>query len=1063
MPLPYTGKRGELNFQEDLVSLLKEVGWESQTLNDITGHKYVSEQDLIDNWRKIIFENNKQSDRLNGVPLSDNEMQQILDKVNIECNTPVKANIFINRNEKENIQITRDINSADKKNAGQPVYLTLFSPEEIAGGKTRYQIAEQIEFNTSKKYNDRRGDVMLLINGMPLIHIELKAKDVPIIEATNQIETYAKENAFTGIFSLIQVFFAITPDDALYFANPGYYKNYNPAFFFRWGDKQNNIINNWKDLCKSESPILSIPEAHKLIGYYTVADKNEGVLKVVRSYQYYAINAIVNKVKKKNWTDCKQLGGYIWCTTGGGKTMTSFKAGQMIVDMGLADKVVFVVDRTELNTQSLSEYNSFARMGQNVEETNDTSVLFKKLKSKNEEDLIVTTIQKLSKINEEKNILRKNDLDIIKSKRIVFIIDEAHRSQFGEMHAKVKSTFQHALFIGFTGTPIMTENDKDNTTQTAFGECLAIYSIADGIRDGNVLGFAPQKVHTYSDEELKERVALDYCHALSMDEIKRDKLKMRDYKNFINNVSMYTKKDKEGNIIKGIEELLPKGQYDNDAHRNAVVDNILKNWDVLSFGEKGTIFHAILATNSIQEAIEYYHIFKQRKIEGKCNLNITALFDPNIDNKSSRKTAHIKEDAILEIVEDYNIQYDKNYDRKNDAQFKRFKTDIIKRISHTNDYKNINSHDDMIDIVIVVDQLLTGFDSKYVNTLYLDKVIKMDALIQAISRTNRVYDKEEKPFGIFKFYRMPHTMEKNLEEALKLYCEGGADMAKVADINENIKEINAIYSYIEMIFNRENIKDFCKCPNEKINKQDFKENFSKMKILMSSIRLQGFNWNNEYGKSLLFDKNTYETLLMRLQDCITITPLPSQDLKGSQTGYSLSIMIHEYEMEKITAEYLECRFKKIILVYNDSASEEKDINDAIEEFKSQLGKLSEIDQMYANKIIDDILNGILIHTDDKTLFEYISEYKDLDITKKIEEESFLFGLDAKLFKKIIDTKPKNDRELNNNNQFSELISNADINKTIEFFQKRDGTVLNKLKARGHLTTEIKRFIYGESQ
>lgn len=1075
MPLPYTGKKGELNFQEDLVALLKDVGWEPKTLNDITGHKYVTEQDIIDNWKNIIFENNKQSDRLNGVPLSDNEMQQILKKVDLECNTPIKANIFINRNEKENIQITRDVNSKDTKNAGQPVYLTLFSPEEIAGGKTRYQIAEQIEFKTGKHFNDRRGDIMLLINGMPLIHIELKASGVPVIEATNQIETYAKEKVFTGVFSLIQVFFAITPEDALYFANPGDYKKYNPAFFFRWGDKENNIIKDWRELCKGVNPILSIPEAHKLIGYYTVADKAKDTLMVARSYQYNAINAIVDKVRKKNWTNAKQLGGYIWCTTGGGKTMTSFKAGQMIIDMGLADKVVFVVDRTELNTQSLDEYNSFARVGQKVEETSNTSILFKKLKSKNEEDLIVTTIQKLSNINDDKAALKKNDLDEIKSKRIVFIIDEAHRSQFGEMHGKIKSTFQNALFIGFTGTPIMTENDKDNTTKTAFGDCLSIYSIANGIRDKNVLGFAPHSVHTYKDSDLRERVALEQCHATSFDEVKNNPSKMETYKKFINEVSMWTKKvfDVDGNptIIKGIEDLLPKDQYDNDEHRMAVINNILENWDVLSNGQKGTKFHAILATDSIPEAIEYYHIFKKKNEDGECNLNVTSLFDPHIDNNSSRKKAHAKEDAIIEIIEDYNNQFFKTqkFDRKNDPNGKKFKTDVINRLAHKEGYKNISNHDDMIDIIIVVDQLLTGFDSKYVNTLYLDKELKMDNLIQAISRTNRVYDQEEKPFGIFRFYRKPYSMEKHLEEALKLYCEGGANMAKAATIEENMDTIKEIYTNIKDIFDREGIKDYGRCPKDALNRQEFKDNFSKLKILMNSIRLQGCKCdeNGNYIRiddagnvhKLDFNKDTFDILQVRFEDCqVARNSGGSNTSKGS---YNISTMTHEYEMEKITADYLEKHFKKVILDYKDESKNEEDKENAIQEFRNQLNKLSEIDQDYANRVIDDIINDILVYEEGKTLFDYITEYKDKDVMDKIVEESNLFGLDANLFKQIVDSKPKNERELNANNQFTQLKNGVNIDKVIETFKNRDGIILNRLNAKGKLDKELKDFIYGE--
>ncbi len=1077
MPLPYTGKNGELNFQADLVEMLKEVGWEQETLNDVCGHKYITEQDIVDNWRQIIFDNNKQGDVLNGVPLSDNEMQQILDKVNIECNTPIKANLFLNRNEKDNICITRDENSSDTKNAGKLIYLTLFSPEEIAGGKTRYQIAEQIEFKTSKKYNDRRGDIMLLINGIPLIHIELKAENVPVIDATNQIETYAKENVFTGVFSFIQVFFAITPKDALYFANPGSYKNYNPSFFFRWGDKNNKIVKDWRELCKGENPILSIPEAHKLIGYYTIADKAKDTLKVVRSYQYNAINAIINKVRKKNlnWNDCKQQGGYIWCTTGGGKTMTSFKAGQMIIDLGLADKVVFVVDRTELDTQSLKEYNSFARNGQVIEETSSTSTLFKKLKSKNEEDLIVTTIQKLSKINDDDYKDKANDLKIIKDKRIVLIIDEAHRSQFGKMHGNVKDTFKNALFIGFTGTPIMIENEKPDTTKTVFGDCLSIYSIADGIRDKNVLGFDPHSVNTYNEKDLREKVALSQCNASSFDEVKDNPSKMDIYKNFINNISMWTKKvvDENGKTkeIKGIEDLLPSDQYDNDKHRMAVVNNIIENWNVLSRGQKGTTFHAILATDSIPEAIEYYHIFKSKNEKGECDLNVTSLFDPHIDNNTSRKKAHAKEDAICEIIEDYNNKYFKTqkFDKKNDPNGKKFKTDVINRLSHKENYKNICHHDEMIDIIIVVDQLLTGFDSAYVNTLYLDKVLEMDNLIQAISRTNRVYDQEEKPFGIFKFYRKPYSMERYLNEALQLYCEGGADMARAATIEENMNSIKKIYAIIKDIFDKEGIVNYDRCPKDNFNRREFKEKFSELKVLMNSIRLQGCKCdeNGEYVRinddgviyKLDFDKNIYELLQVRFDDC----KIPkSGKTSGTSSGaYDIATMTHEYEMEKITAEWLEKHFKIAVLAYNDETKKTEEKELAIQEFKNQLGKLSEIDQDYANRIIDDIIDGFLIYEDGKSLFDYISEYKNNDIMEKVEEESNLFGLDANLLKQIIDNKPRNERELNANNQFTLLKEKADINKIIETFKNKYGVTLNRLNARGKLDKELKDFIYGE--
>ena len=440
MPLPYTGKHGELNFEADLIAMLQSVGWNDGLL------KNVDEKDLIENWRNILNTNNKA--KLNGVELSDNEMMQIMEHVRLKCNTPVKANIFING---KDICIIRDGDSKDTEHAGKEVYLEIFDPVEIAGGKSKYQIAEQIKYNTSANFNDRRGDVLLLINGIPVIHIELKASGVSVTEASNQIKKYAKEGIWTGLFSLIQVFFAMTPEDVVYFANPGAYTNYNDAFFFRWGDTLNNPIKDWKTLCKGENAILSIPEAHQLVGYYTIADKNKDILKVSRSYQCHAIRAILKRVANQNWGDNTPLGGYVWCTTGGGKTMTSFKAGQLIIDKGLVDKVVFVVDRVELNTQSLEEYNSFSRDGEEVCETKNTHDLFNKLKSsKSKDGMMVTSMQKLERINDEDYKEKKSDLALIKSKRIVFIIDEAHRSQFGEMHEKVKRTFINALFIGFT-------------------------------------------------------------------------------------------------------------------------------------------------------------------------------------------------------------------------------------------------------------------------------------------------------------------------------------------------------------------------------------------------------------------------------------------------------------------------------------------------------------------------------------------------------------------------------------------------------------------------------------
>ena len=339
----YTGKHGELNFEEDFVEELVKAGWKNIIKNPTV-------KDLEENFRQIVNQRNLKE--LNDEVLTDNEFNELLSQIN-NLQSPVDVNNYLISTNKYPIYLKRD--------NGKEVYLNLFDSRMIGAGDSIYQIAEQVNFETDKMYNNRRGDITLLINGLPLIHIELKASGVEVEQATNQIQKYVKEGVFTGLFNMVQVFFAITPEDSLYFANYGKWENANPAFYFHWMTKDNKPIKDWRQLCKGPSQILSIPEAHKLIGYYVVADKGKNVLKVLRSYQYYAINAIYNRVREHDWNTYSPLGGYIWCTTGGGKTLTSFKTGQLLHDLNVCDKVVFVVDRIDLNTQTETEYKSFAR------------------------------------------------------------------------------------------------------------------------------------------------------------------------------------------------------------------------------------------------------------------------------------------------------------------------------------------------------------------------------------------------------------------------------------------------------------------------------------------------------------------------------------------------------------------------------------------------------------------------------------------------------------------------------------------------------------------------------
>ena len=341
----------EAQFEEALIGVLKQHGWTDGVL------RYPTEEQLLQNWADILFRNNSGIDRLNGCPLTKGEMAQIIEQVET-LKTPLALNSFING---KTVSIKRD-NPDDTAHLGKEVSLKIYDRREIAAGSSSYQIAQQPVYRAKNKLlNSRRGDVCLLINGMPVIHIELKRSGVPISQAYNQIEKYAHEGVFSGIFRLVQLFVAMNPDDAVYFANPGQ-GAFNPSYYFHWEDFNNEPIcagahpgtDEWK---RFASLLLSIPMAHQLIGFYTVADSSDGCLKVLRSYQYYAASGISDRVRKCDWDEPVPMGqpgrpgGYVWHTTGSGKTMTSFKSAQLIADSKDADKVVFLMDRIELGTQ----------------------------------------------------------------------------------------------------------------------------------------------------------------------------------------------------------------------------------------------------------------------------------------------------------------------------------------------------------------------------------------------------------------------------------------------------------------------------------------------------------------------------------------------------------------------------------------------------------------------------------------------------------------------------------------------------------------------------------------
>jgi len=1044
----------ELEFERNLINILQTKGWEKDIIKNPT------EEDLINNWANILFENNKVIDRLNDVPLTKTEMQQIMDQI-AELKTPIKLNGFING---KTISIVRD-NPKDTQNYGRSISLKIYDRKEIAAGQSRYQIVEQPKFKTrSEILNQRRGDVMLLINGMPLIHIELKKSGIPVSQATNQIEKYSREGVFTGIFSLVQIFVAMTPDEMLYFANPGPEGKFNNNYYFEWEDFNNEPIRDWKRIA---SDFLSIPLAHQMIGFYTVADGADGVLKVMRSYQYYAANKISDKVSKIRWGENNQLGGYIWHTTGSGKTMTSFKTAQLIANSKDADKVVFLLDRIELGIQTLKEYRNFAEDNEEVQETEDTQVLKSKLLSDDTSNtLIVTSIQKMSNIEYEEGI---NDYDIAKmnKKRIVFIIDECHRSTFGDMLVTIKRTFPDAIFFGFTGTPIQQENQKHlSTTAMVLGNELHRYSIADGIRDKNVLGFDVIKVSTYRDRDLRKVVALDKSKSISEEEALSNPEKKKIYYHYINDVKMAGDYDSLSNYIKGIEDYIPNKQYDEN-HREQVVNDILENWNTLSVGSK---FHAIFSTSSIPEAIKYYRLFKIKD----SGLKISAVFDPSIDNNNSERS-NFKELGLEEIVEDYNTNFDTHFTI---GSYKAMKKDIQNRLAHKNPYELIERDaSKQLNIVIVVNQLLTGYDSKWVNTLYLDKTLEYEEIIQAFSRTNRLFG-PDKPFGTIKYYRKPHTMEKNIEKAIRLYSGQQPYGLFVPKLDKNLIKMNIIYDEIIDIFDSSDIQNLEKLPEDRESKKEFAKKFKEFNKYFEASKIQGFIWNkdiyvfdkesnefletfnsitdndNQFEIKIKFNEKIYNILLQRYKELFKAN---STDTTLDDTPpYEIEPYLIEHDTEKIDNDYMNSKFKKYIksIKNNDNA-------DIIEKNKDDLHKtfssLSQEDQKYANMIIHDIESGDFKVSEDKTITDYINELKLNSYNDRIKEISDGFGLDENLLREMMDL-ASTGTSLNEYGRFSNLLETVDYEKARDYFErienKKYDTFNIKMKTREYLTNII---------
>ena len=1049
----------EAEFEDALIKVLFNKGWSSEVI------MYPTEEDLIQNWANILFDNNQSIDRLNGCPLTSGEMQQIMEQIKT-LRTPLMLNKFING---KTISITRD-NADDKLHFGKEVSLKIYDRKEIAAGQSRYQIARQPKFKASSKIlNDRRGDIMLLINGMPVIHIELKRSGVPVSEACNQIQKYSHEGVFSGLFSLVQIFVAMTPDETLYYANPGSWDAFNPDYYFHWADFNNEVINDWKGIA---SNLISIPMAHQLIGFYTVADDTDGVLKVMRSYQYYAASAISDKVSKTKWGEGNQRGGFIWHTTGSGKTMTSFKSAQLIANSKDADKVVFLTDRIELGTQSYTEYNNFADDGESVQKTENTYVLITKLKSSAPADtLIVTSIQKMSNIKNDENGLNAHDIEEIGKKRIVFIVDECHRSTFGEMLSTIKSTFPNAIFFGFTGTPIFEENQKKmSQTSTIFGGELHRYVLADGIRDKNVLGFDPRMVQTFKENDVRKQVALAEAKANTVEEAFADEKKREIFNKFMNDVPMAGYENDDGKYVKGVEDYLSNSQYIEPEHQNAVVNDICDNWSILSVNKK---FHAIFATSSIPEAIEYYGLFKDKMP----SLKVTSLFDPHISNEDGeykntykgKPVALFKEDGLVKILNDYNNMFGQDFTIPTHASFKK---DVSLRLAHKEKYATITrTPEKMLDLLIVVDQMLTGFDSKWVNTLYMDKILQYENLIQAMSRTNRLFKSNEKPYGVIKYYRRPFTMKAYIDEAVKTYSGDKPTILFVEKLPYNLKKLNTIFMDISEVFKSSGVSDFTKLPNDHTEKAKFAQLFKEFNHHLDAAKLQGFNWeqgtytfnDEETGLNetinLDFGSNDFMALVQRYKELSNENDDENGNggSDGDDVPFDLVGYITEIDTGRIDAAYMNSRFEKYLKNLHQADVTEEQLQASLDELHKSFATLTQDEQKYAEIFLHDVQRGEVVVEDGKTLRDYITEYQYKAKNDQIHSFAVAFGLDEDLLKNMMQLN-LTEANIDEFGRFDKLKQSVNKAAAKAFLEKIEGKVIIPPKVNMKVDKILRKFI-----
>ena len=685
-----------------------------------------TEEDLWKNFKYILEQNNK--DRLNGEPLSEIEFEQV--KNQLQFSSFYKAGErLVGENGKVMVHVQRDT---------ERLHLVVMNHEHIAGGSSVYEVINQYSAlesgdDSADVSRDRRFDVTLMINGLPMIHIELKNRQHSYMDAFWQIKKYISEGKFTGIFSAVQMFVVSNGADTKYFAAAGD-TELNPKFMSGWVDKENNPVSDYLDFAKS---VLCIPEAHEMIARYTVLDEDAKRLILLRPYQIHAIESIREASKTGK-------SGYVWHTTGSGKTLTSYKATRnLLMDIPSIDKTIFLIDRKDLDAQTTMAFQAYANNDLvDVDETDNVNDLKKKLKS-DDRQVIVTTIQKLQILTGKRLKEGTPEYNKIRNLKIAFVVDECHRAVTPKTKRDLERFFGRSLWYGFTGTPRFAENpypqmgDLPRTTEEMYGKRLHRYTIQNAIHDNAVLGFQV-----------------------------------------------------EHNGPKNIEDETDASAYDNETHMLRVLDIILnKSYHKLGFQNgKGQTYEGLLTTSSIQRAQKYYELLTKVK-NGETDLEIDEKIKQVLPDfpkfaitysvTENEERSHVNQEKMQKSLDDYNKMFGTKYEI---SQIQGYNANLNKRLARKD--AKYKSRSEQLDLVIVVDRLLTGFDAPCMSTIFIDRQpMGPHDLIQAFSRTNRIFDKN-KTYGQIVTFQAPVLFKECVDNAVKLYSAGSTEAVMGTDWEE---------------------------------------------------------------------------------------------------------------------------------------------------------------------------------------------------------------------------------------------------------------------------------------